>query len=167
MGATHPFTGWSSVPALLLIILALPALTGFAFARLAGPDTGSGMSPAGQGFVAGLCTTATTALLAAALALVTLALFHHNMPLERPTDGHCMTCGTASTVIPPGVWHAYRIGATITRATRAADLTLVLGLLFALFPLAIGAWLGELSLLIGNRTREPIPPPRTSPLEDP
>jgi hypothetical protein len=63
MYASAPFQGWSSVGAACFVIFGLPALTGFVVARLAAPDTGSGISPTGQGCVAGLCATGTTALL--------------------------------------------------------------------------------------------------------
>ena len=153
--AQAPFQAWGPHGWLWLLIvsLGLPLLTGFAVARLAAPDTGSGISPAVQGCVAGLCATGTTVLLVAALASVTTALFPHKVPLETPfpNNGHCLSCVNSSTVIPPNLRHEYRIGATIDRVTRGTDAALLLALYLALLPATLGAWLGELSLGTGNR----------------
>ncbi len=70
-------------------------------------------------------------------------------------------------MVAASLTHEYRYGATLVRTTRTADLTLVLGLLFALLPVGIGAALGELTLGIGRRPGEPIHAPLASPLEEP
>ncbi len=132
-----------------LTVLALPLIIGFAVTRLAGRDSRAKVvDPVRQGGLAAICTTGTAALMFAAIATVSIALFPQRVPLQTPppaANGGCETCQPASVVIPPSLRHEYWVELSIDQAGGAETVVI-----FAPF---IGVLLGAAGIGLASALR--------------
>lgn len=154
-------------------MLGLPPLAGFSVVRLAAHDDPPRpvspflhrRSPADSGCLAAVCAAGTAALVLAALAMGTIAIYPQKLALFGPNDGTCPTCSSQPVVIPPGLRHEYQVGFSIADDASAERLGVLLFWvpILALFAGGLGAGLGQVSLRIGDRRDSAGPPAPPAP----